>query len=211
MEIAVSRPDTFSTLVTALQTANLVETLSGAGPFTVFAPTNAAFAALPAGDLAALLADIPQLTSILTYHVVPGTWTTDTWGASFPDGTLTNGQVLTTLNGDTLTVRLPRGADPFGDAQIVTQLGLAVSFTRNGVASNLIASNGVVQSISRVLIPANATVSSTVAADTTTAAPASATPPTFPQPTPNQNQDSLAPTVAPASTQPTRGSSGISR
>lgn len=62
----------FTTLVAALQAANLVDTLKGEGPFTVFAPTDEAFAKLPAGTLEALLKDIPQLTNILLYHVVPG-------------------------------------------------------------------------------------------------------------------------------------------
>ena len=62
----------FTTLVAALQAADLVETLQGDGPFTVFAPTDDAFAALPAGTVEALLADIPALTDILLYHVVAG-------------------------------------------------------------------------------------------------------------------------------------------
>jgi len=62
----------FNTLVTAVQAAGLVDTLQGPGPFTVFAPTDAAFAKLPAGTVEALLADKPKLTSILTYHVVAG-------------------------------------------------------------------------------------------------------------------------------------------
>ncbi len=62
----------FKTLVTAVQAAGLVETLSGPGPFTVFAPTDEAFAKLPAGTLEALLADKAKLASILTYHVVSG-------------------------------------------------------------------------------------------------------------------------------------------
>ena len=62
----------FTTLATALQAANLVDTLKGEGPFTVFAPTDEAFAKLPAGTLEALLKDIPQLKNILLYHVVPG-------------------------------------------------------------------------------------------------------------------------------------------
>ena len=62
----------FKTLVTAIQAAGLVDTLKGTGPFTVFAPTDAAFAKLPAGTVEALLADKPKLTSILTYHVVAG-------------------------------------------------------------------------------------------------------------------------------------------
>jgi uncharacterized surface protein with fasciclin (FAS1) repeats len=62
----------FNTLAAALKAANLVDTLKGAGPFTVFAPTDDAFAKLPAGTVDALLKDIPKLTKILTYHVVSG-------------------------------------------------------------------------------------------------------------------------------------------
>ncbi|MBW4504397.1 MAG: fasciclin domain-containing protein [Scytonema hyalinum WJT4-NPBG1] len=62
----------FSTLVAAVKAAGLVDTLKGAGPFTVFAPTDEAFAKLPAGTVDALLKDIPQLKKILTYHVVSG-------------------------------------------------------------------------------------------------------------------------------------------
>jgi len=62
----------FTTLATALQAAGLVDTLKGDGPFTVFAPTDEAFAKLPAGTLEALLADPAKLQAVLTYHVVPG-------------------------------------------------------------------------------------------------------------------------------------------
>jgi uncharacterized surface protein with fasciclin (FAS1) repeats len=62
----------FNTLVAAVKAAGLVDTLKGAGPFTVFAPTDAAFAKLPAGTVDALLKDIPKLKKILTYHVVSG-------------------------------------------------------------------------------------------------------------------------------------------
>jgi len=62
----------FKTLVTALKAAGLVDTLKGPGPFTVFAPTDAAFAKIPKADLDALLADKTKLKSVLTYHVVPG-------------------------------------------------------------------------------------------------------------------------------------------
>ena len=71
IETAVGNPD-FTTLVTALKAAGLVGTLAGTGPFTVFAPTNAAFAKIPEADLKAVLADKAKLTSILTYHVVAG-------------------------------------------------------------------------------------------------------------------------------------------
>jgi uncharacterized surface protein with fasciclin (FAS1) repeats len=62
----------FKTLATALQAAGLIETLKGKGPFTVFAPTDAAFAKIPKADLDALLKDKAKLTAVLTYHVVPG-------------------------------------------------------------------------------------------------------------------------------------------
>jgi uncharacterized surface protein with fasciclin (FAS1) repeats len=71
IETAVANPQ-FSTLVEAIKAASLVETLSGPGPFTVFAPTNDAFKKLPEGTLAAVLADVDKLKSILTYHVVAG-------------------------------------------------------------------------------------------------------------------------------------------
>ncbi|BAW95168.1 beta-Ig-H3/fasciclin [[Synechococcus] sp. NIES-970] len=71
VDIAVGNED-FSTLVAAVQAAGLVETLKSPGPFTVFAPNNAAFAKLPPGTITTLLQNIPQLTRILCYHVVPG-------------------------------------------------------------------------------------------------------------------------------------------
>ena len=71
VDTAVAAGD-FKTLAQALQAAGLVETLKGKGPFTVFAPTDAAFAKLPAGALDALLKDKAKLTAVLTYHVVPG-------------------------------------------------------------------------------------------------------------------------------------------
>ena len=71
VEVAVGA-GSFTTLVAAVQAAGLVETLSGKGPFTVFAPNDAAFAKLPKGTVESLLKDIPKLTSILTYHVVAG-------------------------------------------------------------------------------------------------------------------------------------------
>ncbi|MEO7271977.1 MAG: fasciclin domain-containing protein [Vicinamibacterales bacterium] len=71
VEIATTA-GSFKTLVAAVQAAGLGATLSGPGPFTVFAPTDDAFAALPAGTVEGLLKDIPKLTEILTFHVVPG-------------------------------------------------------------------------------------------------------------------------------------------
>lgn len=71
VDIAVSA-DNFTTLVTAVKAANLVDTLKSPGPFTVFAPTDEAFAKLPLGTIQTLVQNIPQLTRILCYHVVPG-------------------------------------------------------------------------------------------------------------------------------------------
>ena len=71
VDIAVSN-EGFSTIVAAIQAANLVEILKSPGPFTVFAPNDAAFAKLPPGTITTLLQNIPQLTRILCYHVVPG-------------------------------------------------------------------------------------------------------------------------------------------
>jgi transforming growth factor-beta-induced protein len=90
VEIAVGNPD-FETLVAAVTAAGLVETLSGEGPFTVFAPTDDAFAALPAGTVDALLQDIPALTDVLTYHVISG---------EVPAADVVAATELTMLNGD---------------------------------------------------------------------------------------------------------------
>jgi uncharacterized surface protein with fasciclin (FAS1) repeats len=122
--------DDHTTLETAVVAAGLVETLSGEGPFTVFAPTDAAFAALPAGTLDAVLADIDLLTAILTYHVVGGTaLSTD----------LADGQVVTTLNGADVTVTINAEGVFINDAQVVL--------------ADLLADNGVVHVIDAVLLP----------------------------------------------------------
>ncbi|MGL5873116.1 MAG: fasciclin domain-containing protein [Xenococcaceae cyanobacterium] len=71
VDIAVGS-DSFTTLVTAVKAADLVETLKSPGPFTVFAPTDEAFAKLPPGTIQTLVQNIPQLSRILTFHVVPG-------------------------------------------------------------------------------------------------------------------------------------------
>ena len=81
---------TFTTLAAALEAAGLVETLKGEGPFTVFAPTDEAFAALPEGTVEGLLADTEALTAILTYHVVPG---------KVMSGDLSDGMTAATVNG----------------------------------------------------------------------------------------------------------------
>lgn len=127
--VASGNPD-FSTLVAALSAAGLVETLQGEGPFTVFAPTDAAFAALPEGLLAKLLLpeNIAVLTAILTYHVVPGmVMSTD----------VTAGDVAT-VEGSTIA--------------ITTDYGVMVNGA-NVVAVDVAASNGVIHVIDAVIVP----------------------------------------------------------
>lgn len=119
----------FSTLVTAVQAAGLEEVLRGDGPFTVFAPTDEAFAALPEGALEGLLADPEALTAVLTYHVVPGRVTSDQ---------LSEGQQVTTVQGQTLTISLENGAR-VNDANIQ--------------AADIEADNGVIHVIDAVLLP----------------------------------------------------------
>ena len=130
VELAAATPD-LSTLVTAVQAAGLVDTLSGPGNFTVFAPTNAAFAALPHGTLDALLNDIPALTNILTYHV-----SADYYPAEALIGQ--RGRIPTVQGG---FLRLDaRGAGVHINGATVT-------------APDVFASNGVVHVIDRVLLP----------------------------------------------------------
>lgn len=133
VEIAAG-DDTFSTLVTAIQTADLAGALSGEGPLTVFAPTNDAFAALPDGTLASLLEEEnrDQLTSILTYHVVPGEYL----AAETPAGTYD----LETLQGETVNVVV-------GDDGSVTVDGASV------IMADVDASNGVIHVIDGVITP----------------------------------------------------------
>ncbi len=133
VEIAAS-DDTFSTLVTAVQTADLAGALSAEGPFTVFAPTNDAFAALPDGVLASLLeeANRDQLTAILTYHVVPGEY--------FASETAAGEYELETLQGDTVDVVV-------GEDGTVTVDGATV------IAADVDASNGVIHVIDAVITP----------------------------------------------------------
>lgn len=131
VDLAVATPS-LSTLVTAVQAAGLVETLDGPGNFTVFAPTNDAFAALPAGTLDALLNDIPALTNILTYHVSP-----DFYPASALLGQ--RGRVPT-VQGEFLRIDA-RGA------------GVHINGNTAVTTPDVMASNGVVHIIDRVLLP----------------------------------------------------------
>jgi len=129
----------FTTLVTALEAAGLTETLQGPGPFTVFAPTDAAFAKLPAGTVEALLGDREQLASILTYHVIAGSVTAGDLVAS-------NGATPTTVNGQPLDIVVRDGAVYVNGAQVV--------------AADVAASNGVIHAIDTVLLPKAADASS---------------------------------------------------
>ncbi len=131
VDIAVGSAD-HTTLVAAVKAAGLVETLSGAGPFTVFAPTNAAFEKLPKGTVESLLTPEKKadLTGILTYHVVAG---------SVKAADLTDGQMVKTINGKELKVTIKDGKVMIGGANVV--------------AADLVAGNGVVHVIDAVLLP----------------------------------------------------------
>ena len=123
----------FKTLVAALTAAKLVETLKGPGPFTVFAPTDDAFAKLPAGTVESLLKDIPKLTAILTYHVVPGlVKASDVMGM--------DGQSAKTVNGAAL--------------KISTKDGVKLNGLVNVVKTDIECTNGIIHVIDSVLIPA---------------------------------------------------------
>jgi uncharacterized surface protein with fasciclin (FAS1) repeats len=130
VDVAAGNPD-FSTLVTAVKAAGLVDTLSGKGPFTVFAPTNAAFAKLPAGTVESLLKpeNKDKLTAILTYHVVSGkVLAADVVKLKSAD----------TVNGKAVTIN--------------TANGVKVN-NANVTATDVKASNGVIHVIDTVLIP----------------------------------------------------------
>ncbi|MFM2139342.1 MAG: hypothetical protein RJA57_1649 [Bacteroidota bacterium] len=131
VDVAIGSPD-HTTLVTAVKAAELVETLKGAGPFTVFAPTNAAFNALPAGTVEGLLKPEKKadLTNILTYHVVAG---------SLKAADLVDGQKLKTVQGGELTVSVKDGNVTINGAKVT--------------AADLTASNGVVHVIDAVVLP----------------------------------------------------------
>jgi uncharacterized surface protein with fasciclin (FAS1) repeats len=121
----------FNTLVAAVKAADLVETLKGAGPFTVFAPTDEAFAALPAGTVDDLLKpeNKAKLAAILTYHVVSGkVMSTD----------LTDGMTPATVNGETVTIRTEGGVK-VNDSNVAT--------------ADITTDNGVIHVIDAVLMP----------------------------------------------------------
>lgn len=141
LQLASATPDivdtavsagSFGTLVAAVQAAGLVDTLKGPGPFTVFAPTDAAFAALPAGTVENLLKpeNIDQLRAVLTYHVVPGKVTSDQLAGQFIS--------VGTVQGGTVTVD-GRSGVMVGNASVQK--------------ADIETSNGVIHVIDKVLIP----------------------------------------------------------
>jgi uncharacterized surface protein with fasciclin (FAS1) repeats len=133
VEVAVGAPDV-STLVAAVGAAGLVDTLQGAGPFTVFAPINQAFAALPAGTVESLLLpeNIAALQGILTYHVVPG---------AVMAGDLTDGMVVETVNGETIVIN------------VSATEGVTINSSAKVITADIAASNGVIHLIDAVLLP----------------------------------------------------------
>lgn len=130
VDTAVAAGD-FTTLIAAIQAADLVDALKGEGPFTVFAPTDAAFAALPEGTVDTLLKpeNKDQLVSILTYHVVPG---------AVMSSDLTEEMTASTLQGGEVTFALDGGAK-VNDASIIS--------------ADIAASNGVIHVIDAVIMP----------------------------------------------------------
>ena len=129
VDVAVSN-GSFTTLVAAIQAAGLVDTLSGPGPFTVFAPTDEAFAKLPAGTVEGLLADKEKLTAVLTYHVLAGKV------RAADAATVTS---ATTIQGSDLTVDASHGVKVNNATVIIADVA---------------ADNGVIHAIDTVLIPA---------------------------------------------------------
>ena len=120
----------FNTLVAAVKAAGLVETLSGEGPFTVFAPTDEAFAQIPADQLNALLADKEALTAVLTYHVVAGKVMAED---------VVKLSSATTVNGQDVDIKVWDGKVMIDDAQVTT--------------ADIDTTNGVIHVINKVILP----------------------------------------------------------
>ena len=129
VEVAVSA-GSFNTLVTAVRAAGLVDILSGEGPFTVFAPTDEAFAQIPEAQLTALLEDKEALTTVLTYHVVSG---------KVMAQDVVNLDSAKTLNGQTVEIQLMDGKVMIDDATVI--------------ATDVEAANGVIHVIDKVILP----------------------------------------------------------
>jgi uncharacterized surface protein with fasciclin (FAS1) repeats len=122
----------FKTLVTAVKEAGLVDTLKGKGPFTVFAPTDEAFAKLPAGTVEGLLKDKDKLKKVLTFHVVPGK-------VMAKDSMALEGKSAKTVQGGMLPIRIVDGNVMIGNAKVVK--------------TDIVCDNGVIHVIDTVLIP----------------------------------------------------------
>ena len=129
-----TKAGSFNTLLAAVKAAGLVETLQGDGPFTVFAPSDEAFAKVPKAALDALLADKAALKSVLTFHVVPGR-------VAANDIVKGNGASPKTVNGQPLDIKVRDGKVYVNGAQVVT--------------ADVMASNGVIHVIDTVLMPAS--------------------------------------------------------
>jgi transforming growth factor-beta-induced protein len=142
VQLAVATP-TLSTLVAAVKAAGLVDTLSGPGPFTVFAPTNDAFDRLPAGALKYLLdpANKAELVKVLTFHVVAG---------NVQSNEVREGEVITTVEGGHLLAHV---RDYQGERHIFLQDDVASRHFAEVIKADVEASNGVVHVIDSVLIP----------------------------------------------------------
>ena len=121
---------TFKTLVAAVQAAGLADTLSGAGPLTVFAPTDEAFAKLPKGTVEGLLKDLPKLASILKYHVVPGT---------VMAADVVKLKTAKTVQGTDIKIDATKGVKLNGSAMVTK--------------ADIVASNGVIHVIDSVILP----------------------------------------------------------
>ncbi len=133
--------DDFSTLVSALETAGLTEALSGNGPFTIFAPTDDAFAALPAGELERLLANPDELRQVLSYHVVPERLLEQNFGEFIDDSAAP--LAPETLEGSTLSIDVEEDTDP----------AIVVNNVAGVTQADVTAGNGVVHVIDVVLLP----------------------------------------------------------
>jgi len=131
VDVAI-KAGSFKTLVKAVQAAGLVETLQGNGPFTVFAPTDEAFAKLPKGTVEALIADPAKLRAILTYHVVAG---------KVMAAQVVGLKSATTVNGQDVRIRVENGKVYVNGAQVT--------------ATDIAASNGVIHVIDTVILPRN--------------------------------------------------------
>jgi uncharacterized surface protein with fasciclin (FAS1) repeats len=143
VEVAQGNPD-FTTLVSAVTAADLAGTLGGTGPFTVFAPTNAAFEKIPAATRESLLAPAGKadLTKILTYHVVPGRVTAADLTAQIEAGGGT--ATLTTVQGGTLTAKAANGTITLTDAN---------GGTSTVAIADVAATNGIIHAIDTVVMP----------------------------------------------------------